>query len=270
MSADDELAELLSGLSVKTQHCERCQVALPETQKPEGGLVLCNGCREQADEEKRRGIVWGKRTSTKLRKTLALLDEFRAQAKDDKTIIFSQFTSFLDLLEPALRAEGVEFVRCTWDADADDGTMTRVAREAALQAIRTRPETRVILISFKAGSTGLNLTCCNRVILCDLWWNPQIEEQAFDRAHRYVCVTDAGSAKPRTCTSTSCRSSTQSRSGFCSYKRRSVRSRRRHSMAARACLNVRERLTQHRGFRRTSCASCSGAVGYGERPPHSE
>ena len=64
--------------------------------------------------------------------------------------------------------------------------MSRTAREAALQAIRTRRETRVILISFKAGSTGLNLTCCNRVILCDLWWNPQIEEQAFDRAHRYV------------------------------------------------------------------------------------
>lgn len=71
-------------------------------------------------------------------------------------------------------------------ADPDDGTMSRTAREAALQAIRTRRETRVILISFKAGSTGLNLTCCNRVILCDLWWNPQIEEQAFDRAHRYV------------------------------------------------------------------------------------
>lgn len=58
------------------------------------------------------------------------------------------------------------------------------AREAALEQIRSDPKTTVILISFKAGSTGLNLTCCSRVILMDLWWNPQIEEQAFDRAHR--------------------------------------------------------------------------------------
>ena len=64
--------------------------------------------------------------------------------------------------------------------------MRRNAREEALQKIRSDEGIKIILISFKAGSTGLNLTCCNRVILCDLWWNPQIEEQAFDRAHRYV------------------------------------------------------------------------------------
>lgn len=45
-------------------------------------------------------------------------------------------------------------------------------REDVLQTIRTSKSTRVILISFKAGSTGLNLTCCNNVILTDLWWNP--------------------------------------------------------------------------------------------------
>lgn len=48
-------------------------------------------------------------------------------------------------------------------------------REAALETIRTSKTTRVILISFKAGSTGLNLTCCNNVILVDLWWNPALE-----------------------------------------------------------------------------------------------
>jgi SNF2 family DNA or RNA helicase len=58
------------------------------------------------------------------------------------------------------------------------------AREKALQTIKTSDTCKIILISFKAGSTGLNLTCCSRVLLMDLWWNPQIEEQAFDRAHR--------------------------------------------------------------------------------------
>ena len=57
-------------------------------------------------------------------------------------------------------------------------------REHSLKQIRENESVKVILISFKAGSTGLNLTCCNNVILVDLWWNPALEDQAFDRAHR--------------------------------------------------------------------------------------
>lgn len=53
---------------------------------------------------------------------------------------------------------------------ADDGSMTNDKRQVALEAIKNDPRVAVILISFKAGSTGLNLTCCNNVILLDLWW----------------------------------------------------------------------------------------------------
>ena len=63
--------------------------------------------------------------------------------------------------------------------------MNKAARDDALEKINTSRSTRVILISFKAGSTGLNLTCCNNVILVDPWWNPALEDQAFDRAHRF-------------------------------------------------------------------------------------
>ena len=66
----------------------------------------------------------------------------------------------------------------------DDGSMNKVQRDDALEKIKTKSKYKVILISFKAGSTGLNLTCCNNVILVDLWWNPALEDQAFDRAHR--------------------------------------------------------------------------------------
>jgi hypothetical protein len=81
--------------------------------------------------------------------------------------------------------------------------MRRDKREQSLEAIRSDPTVKVILISFKAGSTGLNLTSCNNVILLDLWWsvshkrasqehdwnkvyhrNPALEDQAYDRAHR--------------------------------------------------------------------------------------
>ena len=57
----------------------------------------------------------------------------------------------------------------------DDGSMRKEQREASLEKIRNDSNTKVILISFKAGSTGLNLTCCNNVILVDLWWNPALE-----------------------------------------------------------------------------------------------
>ena len=87
----------------------------------------------------------------------------------------------------------------------DDGSMSKDKREVSLEQIKNNKRIRVILISFKAGSTGkqfisqrfmasatqsclrqlgLNLTACNNVILVDMWWNPALEDQAFDRAHR--------------------------------------------------------------------------------------
>ena len=62
--------------------------------------------------------------------------------------------------------------------------MKPMERDQVLTKFKTNPKTNVALISFKAGSTGLNLTAANHVILMDLWWNPALEDQAFDRAHR--------------------------------------------------------------------------------------
>jgi hypothetical protein len=73
-----------------------------------------------------------------------------------------KFTSFLDIIEPFLKRNTYNYVRY-------DGSMKPEQREANLEALRSDPATSVILISFKAGSTGLNLTCCNHVVLCDLW-----------------------------------------------------------------------------------------------------
>ena len=63
----------------------------------------------------------------------------------------------------------------------DDGSMNKVERDASVDKITNSRSTRVILISFKAGSTGLNLTCCNNVILVDPWWNPALEVINFAR-----------------------------------------------------------------------------------------
>ena len=92
-----------------------------------------------------------------------------------KALVFSQWTSLLDLIEPALREAGIGFIRL------DGSTSDRGAVAASFQDPSGPP---VMLISLKAGATGLNLTAADHVFLVDPWWNPSVEAQAADRAHR--------------------------------------------------------------------------------------
>ncbi|KAK4158367.1 transcription termination factor 2 [Chaetomidium leptoderma] len=120
-------------------------------------------------------------TSAKIRELLSLL---RKETADHKFIVFSQFTSMLDLIEPFLRAQpGLKAVRY-------DGKMANDAREAALRALRTDPHTRILLCSLKCGSLGLNLTAATRVVIVEPFWNPFVEEQAIDRVHRLTQTVD--------------------------------------------------------------------------------
>ncbi|CAI9109534.1 OLC1v1009369C1 [Oldenlandia corymbosa var. corymbosa] len=94
-----------------------------------------------------------------------------------KTIVFSQWTSILDLVEEELRRTNLKYRRL-------DGTMSLIARDLAVKDFNTNPEVVVILLSLKAGNLGLNMVAANHVILLDPWWNPTTEDQAVDRAHR--------------------------------------------------------------------------------------
>ena len=94
----------------------------------------------------------------------------------EQVLVFSEFTSLLDLCEPALTEAGVAFLRL----DGSTPSAERTRRVAAFQA----GEAPVFLISRKAGGTGLNLTAATTVIHLDPWWNPAVEDQATDRAHR--------------------------------------------------------------------------------------
>jgi len=106
----------------------------------------------------------------------ALLEALEEAAADDhKCIVFSQWTSLLDLVEPELRSKNLDFVRL------DGSTRDRAAVVEAFQAPGGPP---VFLSSLKAGGTGLNLTAADHVFLLDPWWNPAAEDQAADRAHR--------------------------------------------------------------------------------------
>ncbi|KAF7295554.1 hypothetical protein MIND_01095400 [Mycena indigotica] len=171
----DDLAAAFNQLNVATRKCQVCTQEIT-AQNNVPGKPYCSDCAPIALQAELTEEDDG--ASAKIRMMVKLLRKIEGRGDgDEKTIVFSQFTSMLDLLEPFLRKEGIRYVRY-------DGSMKPVDREAALTKIKTSLSTKVILISFKAGSTGLNLTCCNNVILMDMWWNPALEDQAFDRAHR--------------------------------------------------------------------------------------
>jgi SNF2 family DNA or RNA helicase len=92
-----------------------------------------------------------------------------------KALVFSQFTTLLGLLRPRLDDEGMTYEYL------DGRTRDRAAR---VERFETDEACRVFLISLKAGGLGLNLTAADYVFLLDPWWNPAVEAQAIDRAHR--------------------------------------------------------------------------------------
>jgi SNF2 family DNA or RNA helicase len=113
-------------------------------------------------------------TSSKLRRLRELLDEMRDAGH--RALVFSQFTSHLALVRDALAAAGHRLLYL-------DG-QTPAARRGELVAEFQAGAADAFLISLKAGGTGLNLTAADYVIHLDPWWNPAVEDQATDRAHR--------------------------------------------------------------------------------------
>lgn len=110
----------------------------------------------------------------KLRPLLEKLGHLRASG-GGKSLIFSQWTGFLSIIERRLKAEGFQTVRL--DGQTQD-------RGKVVASFQDDPATEIMLISLKAGSTGLNLTAAENVFIMDPWWNPAIENQAADRAYR--------------------------------------------------------------------------------------
>jgi superfamily II DNA or RNA helicase len=112
-------------------------------------------------------------TSAKLALLMEVLGE--ALAEGHKALVFSQWTSMLDLVVQELDKANVPFARL--DGRTRD-------RKKVVDRFQAPDGPAVMLISLKAGGTGLNLTAADNVFLLDPWWNPAVEDQAADRAHR--------------------------------------------------------------------------------------
>lgn len=111
--------------------------------------------------------------SAKLQRLEADMEEVAASGH--KAILFSQWTKTIDKMKPALaRFNPLEY----------HGKIPHKKREQVIDQFKNDPDSNIILMSYGAGSVGLNLQFCRYVFLFDRWWNPAIEDQAINRAHR--------------------------------------------------------------------------------------
>ncbi|PWN49493.1 hypothetical protein IE53DRAFT_380504 [Violaceomyces palustris] len=146
----------------------------------EGGEEEKEGDLPDSSQHSQPAIFFRKndfRTSTKLEALIEHLNELRIEEPNFKGVIFSQFTSFLDLVEVVLKRNRHSFVRL-------DGTTSQKDREEVIKTFEREKRSMLFLISLRAGGVGLNLTSANKVWLLDCWWNSSTEDQAVDRVHR--------------------------------------------------------------------------------------
>eukprot|EP01137_Pigoraptor_chileana_P007773 Opistho-2@53784 len=104
-------------------------------------------------------------------------DALRDDGQPHKCVVFSQWTSMLDLVEHALAMEEVVFLRL-------DGSLSQAERERVIEKFTCGTEAHVFLVSLRSGGVGLNLTAATRIFVLDPWFNSAVENQAINRVHR--------------------------------------------------------------------------------------
>jgi len=102
-------------------------------------------------------------SSAKIDRAINILREIKEKGQGEKTIVFSQFTSLLDLIEVPVNREN-------WTYRRYDGSMNANQRNDAVMDFTNKPEVKILLVSLKAGNAGLNLTAANQIILLDPFW----------------------------------------------------------------------------------------------------
>lgn len=123
--------------------------------------------------------------STKINQCLDIIAKVVHSSDNEKILIFSQFTTFFEILEHFINKE---FIKSGKYHDVEYlkyiGSMNANQRSEVINEFYNNKKKRILLISMKAGNSGLTLTCANHVIIVDPFWNPFVEEQAQDRCYR--------------------------------------------------------------------------------------
>ncbi|KAI1614478.1 adenosinetriphosphatase [Exophiala viscosa] len=155
--------------------CPRCHIALSiDWDQPE--------IEQDEDNVKKSSIInrikmddWT--SSTKIEMLVYDLYKLRSKKQTHKSIVFSQFTSMLQLVQWRLQKSGFSTVLL-------DGSMSPAQRQKSIDHFMNNVDVEVFLVSLKAGGVALNLTEASRVYIIDPWWNPAAEWQSADRCHR--------------------------------------------------------------------------------------
>ncbi|KAE8142226.1 SNF2 family N-terminal domain-containing protein [Aspergillus pseudotamarii] len=202
----ENIKALQDMLRIQVESQETCPICLDTLEQPvitACAHAFCKGCIEQVIERQHKcpmcraeisdtstlvepAVEMGESTenvvadpdnpSSKIEALIKILTA-QGQAPDTKTVVFSQWTSFLNLLEPHLNRYGIGFARI-------DGKMSSLARDNSTYRFSYDPNCKVLLASLSVCSVGLNLVAANQAILADSWWAPAIEDQAVDRVYR--------------------------------------------------------------------------------------
>jgi DNA repair protein RAD16 len=191
----DEVAEEAIRSKCKHDFCRACVKNYVQSVEENDGEADCPRCHiplsidfDQPDIEQDEDVVkkssiinridmknWT--SSTKIEMLIYDLWKLRSKKQTLKSIVFSQFTSMLQLIEWRLRRAGFNTVML-------DGSMTPIQRQKSIEHFMTNPDVEIFLVSLKAGGVALNLTEASRVFIVDPWWNPAAEWQSADRCHR--------------------------------------------------------------------------------------
>ncbi|VTJ65760.1 Hypothetical predicted protein [Marmota monax] len=193
--SDEECAICLDSLTVPVithcahVFCKPCICQVIQNEQPHAKCPLCRNdihgdnlleCPPEelaCDSEKKSNMEWT--SSSKINALMHALIDLRKKNPNIKSLVVSQFTTFLSLIETPLKASGFVFTRL-------DGSMAQKKRAESIQCFQNTEagSPTIMLLSLKAGGVGLNLCAASRVFLMDPAWNPAAEDQCFDRCHR--------------------------------------------------------------------------------------
>ncbi|KAH3675427.1 hypothetical protein WICMUC_002716 [Wickerhamomyces mucosus] len=173
--------------------CLSCILEHCTYQEMKGNKTLCPNCRYEISSAK---LLQPKLTptkdsdyalykydnslrSSKLNALLSHLRIIRDSSANEKVVVFSQFSSYLDIMEREIQLEnGLNVLKF-------HGRLSMEKRSEILKTFKDQKKgVTVLLLSLKAGGVGLNLTEASKAFMCDPWWSPSVEDQAIDRIHR--------------------------------------------------------------------------------------
>ncbi|KAK9248980.1 SNF2 family N-terminal domain-containing protein [Lipomyces tetrasporus] len=173
--------------------CRNCLLEHIKFQHDHGQTPRCHSCRTEISEKNIFEVVhhyssasdkteialrrYKPQSSAKISRLLSKLRTIRQEEPDTKSVVFSQFTSFLDCIQDSLQRDRYKCLRI-------DGSTQQRERARVLERFKTEKKEVVLLLSLKTGGVGLNLVSANKVFMMDPWWSFAVESQAIDRIHR--------------------------------------------------------------------------------------